>query len=172
MQPGRALQACALIALACCSHAYYLPGTYPQEFTMGQNLQGEVSEDACVKYVHRRHKNDLTPLQMLISTSDELGSKVKAPRLSSQIDAPTAELMCYDPAAEVNSVVSSETELPYNYYSLPFCKPAEGVRKSINSINPGTILMGSRIENSPYNFSMLVSFTAVASAQSSHACNV
>jgi len=54
-------------------------------------------------------------------------------------------------------VVSSETELPYNYYSLPFCKPAEGVRKSLNSVNPGTILMGSRIENSPYNFSMLVS---------------
>ena len=54
-------------------------------------------------------------------------------------------------------MVSSETELPYNYYSLPFCKPAEGVRKSINSVNPGTILMGSRIENSPYNFSMLVS---------------
>ena len=53
-------------------------------------------------------------------------------------------------------MVSSETELPYNYYSLPFCKPAEGVRKSINSVNPGTILMGSRIENSPYNFSMLV----------------
>ena len=54
-------------------------------------------------------------------------------------------------------MVSSETELPYNYYSLPFCKPAEGVRKSLNSVNPGTILMGSRIENSPYNFSMLVS---------------
>ena len=54
-------------------------------------------------------------------------------------------------------MVSSETELPYNYYSLPFCKPVEGVRKSLNSINPGTILMGSRIENSPYNFSMLVS---------------
>ena len=53
-------------------------------------------------------------------------------------------------------MVSSETELPYNYYSLPFCKPNEGVRKSINSVNPGTILMGSRIENSPYNFSMLV----------------
>lgn len=46
MRPCGALQACALIALACCSHAYYLPGTYPQEFTMGQNLQGEGSSDA------------------------------------------------------------------------------------------------------------------------------
>ncbi len=68
-------------------------------------------------------------------------------------------------------MVSSETELPYNYYSLPFCKPAEGVRKSINSINPGTILMGSRIENSPYNFSMLVGVTAGAFIQCLHACN-
>ena len=59
-------------------------------------------------------------------------------------------------AAEVNSLTSSETELPYNYYTLPFCKPPEGVKKSLSTINPGTILMGSRIENSPYNFSMLV----------------
>jgi hypothetical protein len=56
----------------------------------------------------------------------------------------------------VNSLTSSETELPYNYYSSPFCKPPEGVKKSINTINPGTILMGTVIENSPYNFSMLV----------------
>ena len=60
--------------------------------------------------------------------------------------------------AEANSLTSSETELPYNYYSLPFCKPPEGVKKSLNTINPGTILMGTQIENSPYNFSMLVSF--------------
>ena len=59
-------------------------------------------------------------------------------------------------AADVNSLTSAETELPFDYYSLPFCKPAEGARKSLNSINPGTILMGSRIQNSPYNFTMLV----------------
>ena len=60
-------------------------------------------------------------------------------------------------AAEVNSLTSSETELPYDYYSLPFCKPPEGVRKSASaSINPGTILAGSNVQNSPYNFSILV----------------
>lgn len=64
-------------------------------------------------------------------------------------------------AAEVNSLTSSETELPYNYYTLPFCKPQEGVKKSMSAINPGTILMGSRIENSPYNFSMLVGSPAL-----------
>lgn len=56
---------------------------------------------------------------------------------------------------EVNSLVSSDTELPYDYYSMPFCKPPEGVKKSSGSINPGTILLGIRIENSPYKISMM-----------------
>jgi transmembrane 9 superfamily protein 2/4 len=59
-------------------------------------------------------------------------------------------------AVETNSLVSSETEMPYDYYSMPFCKPENGVKKSSSSTNPGTILLGIRIENSPYNFSMMV----------------
>lgn len=58
-------------------------------------------------------------------------------------------------AAEVNSLVSSETEMPYEYYSMPFCEPPEGIKKASGSINPGTILLGIRIENSPYNFSVM-----------------
>ncbi|PSC75978.1 Transmembrane 9 superfamily member 4 [Micractinium conductrix] len=57
--------------------------------------------------------------------------------------------------AEVNSLVSSETEMPIGYYSMPFCKPAEGVHRSTSTINPGTILLGVRIENSPYNFTIM-----------------
>lgn len=56
---------------------------------------------------------------------------------------------------EVNSLVSSDTEMPYDYYSMPFCKPGEGVKKSSGSINPGTILLGIRIENSPYKLTMM-----------------
>ena len=59
-------------------------------------------------------------------------------------------------AADVNSLTSPETELPFDYYSLPFCQPPEGIKNTISSINPGTILMGARIENSPYNFSIMV----------------
>ncbi|KAK9828352.1 hypothetical protein WJX74_010345 [Apatococcus lobatus] len=93
-----------LLALLCtrCS-AYYLPGTYPQEFQWRDHMQ-----------------------------------------------------------AEVNSLTSAETELPFNYYTLPFCKPPEGVRKSLSTINPGTILTGAQIQNSPYNFSMLVEESAKA----------
>jgi transmembrane 9 superfamily protein 2/4 len=57
----------------------------------------------------------------------------------------------------VNSLVSSETEMPFPYYSMPFCQPGEGVKKSASTVNPGTILLGIRIENSPYEFSVMVS---------------
>ena len=59
-------------------------------------------------------------------------------------------------AVEVNSLVSSDTEIPFDYYSMPFCKPKDGVKKSSGSINPGTIMLGIRIENSPYTLKMMV----------------
>lgn len=46
--------------------------------------------------------------------------------------------------------------MPIAYYSMPFCKPPEGVHRSTATINPGTILLGIRIENSPYNFTIMV----------------
>jgi hypothetical protein len=69
----------------------------------------------------------------------------------------TTAFVTFPGAVETNSLVSSETEMPYDYYSMPFCKPENGVKKSSSSTNPGTILLGIRIENSPYNFSMMVS---------------
>ena len=53
-------------------------------------------------------------------------------------------------------LIALQTEMPYEYYSMPFCKPPEGVHRSTSTINPGTILLGIRIENSPYNFTMMV----------------
>jgi transmembrane 9 superfamily protein 2/4 len=55
---------------------------------------------------------------------------------------------------KVNSITSIETELPYSYYSLPFCKPKEGIQKVGENI--GELLMGDQIENSPYKFQMMV----------------
>jgi len=49
-----------------------------------------------------------------------------------------------------------QTEMPLAYYSMPFCRPPEGVHRSTSTINPGTILLGIRIENSPYNFTVMV----------------
>uniref|UniRef100_J3LI14 Transmembrane 9 superfamily member n=1 Tax=Oryza brachyantha TaxID=4533 RepID=J3LI14_ORYBR len=54
--------------------------------------------------------------------------------------------------AQVNSLTSIDTEIPYSYYSLPFCAPLEGVKDSAENL--GELLMGDRIENSPYRFKM------------------
>ena len=63
----------------------------------------------------------------------------------------------FPPAVNVNSVTSFDTEMPYDYYSLPFCTPESGVKRVANSANPGTILQGLRMYNSPYDFSMKAS---------------
>ncbi|KAL2938100.1 Transmembrane 9 superfamily member 12 [Bienertia sinuspersici] len=54
--------------------------------------------------------------------------------------------------AKVNSLTSIETELPFSYYSLPYCRPDGGVRKSAENL--GELLMGDQIDNSPYRFRM------------------
>lgn len=54
---------------------------------------------------------------------------------------------------KVNKLSSVHTQLPYDYYSLKFCKPLEGI-KAYNE-NLGEFLRGDRIENSAYDISML-----------------
>nr|GEW63583.1 transmembrane 9 superfamily member 12 [Tanacetum cinerariifolium] len=56
--------------------------------------------------------------------------------------------------AKVNSLTSIETELPFSYYSLPYCKPSGGIKKSAENL--GELLMGDQIDNSPYRFQMNV----------------
>jgi len=54
---------------------------------------------------------------------------------------------------KVNKLSSVHTQLPYDYYSLKFCKPKGGVKPY--SENLGEFLRGDRIENSAYEISML-----------------
>ncbi|CAI7802553.1 unnamed protein product [Closterium sp. NIES-53] len=55
---------------------------------------------------------------------------------------------------KVNKLVSTRTQLPYEYYSLPFCLPEEGIKPVAENL--GEILRGDRIENSPYQFQMRI----------------
>ncbi|KAK1288666.1 hypothetical protein QJS10_CPB19g00646 [Acorus calamus] len=55
-------------------------------------------------------------------------------------------------SVKVNSLTSIDTEIPFSYYSLPFCRPKEGIKDSAENL--GELLMGDRIENSPYKFKM------------------
>ena len=52
----------------------------------------------------------------------------------------------------VHKLSSPKTHLPYDYYSLPFCEPAEG--KIRVAENLGEVLHGAVIQNSPYEILM------------------
>ncbi|EXC11823.1 Transmembrane 9 superfamily member 4 [Morus notabilis] len=52
---------------------------------------------------------------------------------------------------KVNKLTSTKTQLPYSYYSLPYCRPGHIVDSAENL---GEVLRGDRIENSPYEFKM------------------
>lgn len=48
---------------------------------------------------------------------------------------------------KVNKLTSIKTQLPYEYYSLPYCRP-DKIQK--HAENLGEVLRGDRIENSVY----------------------
>lgn len=47
----------------------------------------------------------------------------------------------------MNKLSSTKTQLPYSYYSIPYCRPDHIVDSAENL---GEVLRGDRIENSPY----------------------
>jgi transmembrane 9 superfamily protein 2/4 len=59
-------------------------------------------------------------------------------------------------AVKVSQLSSIKTQLPYSYYSLPFCRPDAVVDSAENL---GELLRGDRIENTPYVVSTHHSFT-------------
>lgn len=54
---------------------------------------------------------------------------------------------------KVNNLNSVKTQLPYRYYTLPYCKPTD-IRQRVENL--GEILAGDGIENSPYELKMKV----------------
>ena len=52
---------------------------------------------------------------------------------------------------KVHKLSSPKTHLPYDYYSLPFCKPEEISRQAENL---GEVISGAIIQNSPYELYM------------------
>ena len=51
----------------------------------------------------------------------------------------------------VDKLDSAETQLPFDYYYLNFCKPDKVTKRPENL---GQILQGDRVENSPYEILM------------------
>jgi transmembrane 9 superfamily protein 2/4 len=58
---------------------------------------------------------------------------------------------------KVNRMTSQRTQLPYNFYDLPFCQAMGGVVDSAENL--GEILTGNVIENSAYTFNMYTTVT-------------
>jgi transmembrane 9 superfamily member 2/4 len=54
---------------------------------------------------------------------------------------------------QVNSLTSTHTQIPRDYYRLPFCRPDDGPKMA--SQNLGQFLTGNKIQNSPYVINML-----------------
>jgi transmembrane 9 superfamily protein 2/4 len=53
---------------------------------------------------------------------------------------------------KVNKLTSVKTQLPYSYYTLPYCRPNKIIESAENL---GEIMTGDRIENSPFDIRML-----------------
>ena len=79
--------------------------------------------------------------------------------------------------AKVEALTSVRTQLPYEYYVLPFCR--DGIDMSHQeALNLGEVLRGSRIYNTPYTFTMGVNqnckilchkeYTQVCTSRSDH----
>jgi transmembrane 9 superfamily protein 2/4 len=58
-----------------------------------------------------------------------------------------------DVPLKVNALTSTHTQIPRDYYRLPFCQPEGG--PSMASENLGEFLTGNKIQNSPYELKML-----------------
>jgi transmembrane 9 superfamily protein 2/4 len=54
---------------------------------------------------------------------------------------------------KVNALTSTHTQIPRDYYRLPFCQPEGGPKMA--SENLGEFLTGNKIQNSPYSINML-----------------
>jgi transmembrane 9 superfamily protein 2/4 len=55
--------------------------------------------------------------------------------------------------AKVEALTSVRTQLPYEYYVLPFCSGGIDMSNQ-EALNLGEVLRGSRIYNTPYTFTM------------------
>eukprot|EP00922_Rhytidocystis_sp_ex-Travisia-forbesii_P010228 GHVS01014976.1.p1 GENE.GHVS01014976.1~~GHVS01014976.1.p1 ORF type:complete len:714 (+),score=127.07 GHVS01014976.1:160-2301(+) len=89
---GVMLVAVLLFVLPLCSHTWVLPGSFPNEYEEGDNVE-----------------------------------------------------------LRVNKIVSAQTQLPFSFYDLPYCRPDE--IKEANE-NLGQIMMGDRTENSDFLIKM------------------
>ena len=144
--------------------AFYLPGVAPHEYL--DNEKVEIKARAAVvpppPHHRRRHHTALQPRAHCRSRTHTSYQR-RQPNRERPAARPVHRPRRPWPHAvrrpgahpslvgQVNKLSSTKTQLPYDYYSLPFCRPAEVVNKMENL---GEVLHGSVIKNSAYDISM------------------
>lgn len=53
---------------------------------------------------------------------------------------------------KVNKLISVKTQLPFDYYTLPFCAPDGGLEKTFENL--GEVMAGDLVENTAYDLRM------------------
>ncbi|CAE8630769.1 unnamed protein product [Polarella glacialis] len=53
----------------------------------------------------------------------------------------------------VNKLTSAKTQLPFGYYSLPYCQPEGGIKEAVENL--GEQMTGDLVENSAYDINLL-----------------
>ncbi|CAK9304798.1 unnamed protein product [Gordionus sp. m RMFG-2023] len=74
--------------------------------------------------------------------------------------APNIFQVGQDVPVTVSTINSIKTFLPYDYYSLSFCKPADGQIK-YSKENLGELIIGGKIVNTPYKIQMKVDINCI-----------
>lgn len=110
-----------LLLAASTASAFYLPGVAPRDYAKGDAIGVKV-----IKYVSSHTE---ASGRTLVDPAEQM----LIPRLCCCLD--------------VVRLDSIKTQLPYDYYSLPFCRPP-AVEESAENL--GEVLSGDRIENSMY----------------------
>ncbi|KAL2317976.1 hypothetical protein Fmac_031852 [Flemingia macrophylla] len=114
---------------------FYLPGVAPQDFQKVRSI-------SISRVLLRFH----------VPSNFSLVRSVTARSVPSNLRSEMNMTVAGDSLqVKVNKLTSTKTQLPYTYYSLPYCPPDKIVDSAENL---GEVLRGDRIENSRYVFKM------------------
>lgn len=117
------------------AESFYLPGVAPMDFRKASRMGQDLHWESRHRRMHFDSSNYLQIRGFIFITA--------------VLFHPQKDLI----GLKVNKLSSVKNVLPYEYYSLPYCRP-EKIEQSAENL--GEVLRGDRIENSLYQIQMRV----------------
>uniref|UniRef100_A0AC34FJ01 Transmembrane 9 superfamily member n=1 Tax=Panagrolaimus sp. ES5 TaxID=591445 RepID=A0AC34FJ01_9BILA len=139
-------------------NGFYVPGVAPHEFKDGDGIEVKAIKLTSVKAVVPYEYYSIPfcrPAGELHYKSENLGEVMRGDRI---VNTPYEVFMkkdeTYGDGIEVKAIklTSVKAVVPYEYYSIPFCRPAGELH--YKSENLGEVMRGDRIVNTPYEVFM------------------